>query len=188
MIKQGAAVGVSLAALALGSGPALADEHNTGFYLGAALGDFSADLDRPGNLPDAHLDFQNEDADRVFGGWRFNRYLAVQVDWTDFGRGSSGPPLLGISADSDALSPAVIGTLPVGPVELFGKAGVMHYNVRVDNASGRVLDDTGHDPVYGVGVGFTVLKRLNLNAEYERVHMAEFNNANAVWLNASWRF
>jgi hypothetical protein len=190
MIKHGAAMGGSLAvvlALAAASASAVED-HDNGFYLGGGIGDFSADLNTGGDFENVHLDFKNQDANRILGGWRFNRYLSVQVDWTDFGRGSAGPPLLGLTADSDALTPAVIGTLPVGPVELFAKAGVMHYNVKIDDSTGRSFDDTGHDPLYGVGIGFTVVKRLNLNVEYERIHMAEFDNANAAWLNASWRF
>jgi hypothetical protein len=86
------------------------------------------------------------------------------------------------------LTPSVIGTLPIGPVELFAKLGEAFYNVTANDNTGRVIDSSGHNPVYGVGIGGTILKRLNLSAEYERIKMNSFDNADAVWLSASWRF
>jgi len=86
------------------------------------------------------------------------------------------------------LTPSVIGTLPIGPVELFAKVGEAFYNVTANDNTGRLIDSSGHDPVYGVGVGVTIIKRLNISAEYERIKMSSFDNADAVWLNASWRF
>jgi hypothetical protein len=191
MIKQAAASASLAATLALCAAPAFAaddGDNHEGFYLGAAIGDFNSNLDSPGDVPDVDLDFDNQDADRIFAGWRFNRFVAAQVDWTDFGRSRAAPNALGIRADSDGLTPSIVGTLPLGPVELFAKAGMMFYNVNVDSNAGRLVDDSGHDPVYGVGIGFTILKRLNLSAEYERIDIEPFNDANAVWLSANWRF
>ena len=48
--------------------------------------------------------------------------------------------------------------------------------------------DSGHDPVFGVGIGVTVAKHLNLRAEYERIEINDLDDANAVWLTAAWRF
>jgi hypothetical protein len=190
MFKQGAWVGALASGLALCTAPAFAanDDQDSGFYLGAALGDFSADLHRPSDAEDVNLTFNRNDAERIFAGWRVNKYLSAQLDWTDFGRSTAAQGELGLSAKSDAWTPSVKGTLPVGPVELFAKVGEMYSNVTVNDNSGRLIDSSGHDPVYGVGIGFTVIKRLNLNAEYERIKMPSFDNADAVWLNASWRF
>ncbi len=190
MFKQGAIFGVLASGLALCAAPAFAasDDIDTGFYLGAALGDFSADYHRPGDAQDTHLHFNRNDAERIFGGWRFSKYLSAQLDWTDFGRSQAAQNELGLTAKSDAWTPEVRGTLPLGPVELFAKVGEMFSNVTVNDNSGRLVDSSSHDPAYGVGIGFTVLKRLNLNAEYERIHFAQLDNADAVWVNASWRF
>jgi hypothetical protein len=193
MYKQGAAIGASLAAAcALFATPALAqvdDNNNTeGFYLGAAIGEFDSRLDSPDDADDIDLDFDDQDAERIFAGWRFNRFAAFQVDWTDFGRSNALPNALGIRAESDGLTPAIVGTLPLGPIELFAKAGMMFYNVEVNDNTRNLVDDSGHDPVYGVGIGFTIAERLNLRAEYERVDIEQFNDANAVWLSANWRF
>lgn len=191
MFKEGIVVGAALVgALSLAAAPAFAadDDHDSGFYLGAALGDFSANYTKPGDATSTHLTFNRNDATRIFGGWRFMPYLAVQLDWSDYGRSAAAASELGLTTKTDAWTPSVIGTLPIGPVELFGKIGESFYNVTANDNSGRLLDSSGHDPVYGVGVGITVIKRLNISAEYERIKLNSFDNADAVWLNASWRF
>ena len=195
---QGTVTVASLAAaLALCAAPAFAgdrelgEDNGDGFFVGASIGDFNANLDSPNDVDDIKLDFDNQDADRVSAGWRFNRFFAVQLDYTDFGESNAAPNQLGIRAGSTGWTPAVVGTLPLGPVELFAKAGILYYNVDFNSDSNNLQgfeSDSGHDSLYGAGIGFTVLKRLNLSAEYERVHMSQFSDADAVWLNASWRF
>jgi hypothetical protein len=192
MLKQGLVIGAALAGvLSFVAAPAAFaadDDHDSGFYLGAALGDFSANYHRANDVQDTHLTFNRNDASRILAGWRFLPYLAVQLDYSDFGRSTTAASELGLTTNSDAWTPSVIGTLPLGPVELFGKIGESFYNVTADNNTGRLLDSSGHDPVYGVGVGITVIKRLNLSLEYERIKMNQYANADAVWLSAAWRF
>jgi hypothetical protein len=196
---QGTAIGASLAtALALCAAPALAadrylgDEGNPdGFYLGGSIGDFNANLHDPNQVDNIDLDFGHQDADRLSAGWRFNRFVAVQLDYTDFGESNAAPNQLGLRAGSTGWTPAIVGTLPLGPIELFAKAGVLFYNVDFNSDANNLqgfTSDSGHDSLYGAGIGVTVIKRLNLSAEYERIHMNQFDDADAVWLNASWRF
>jgi hypothetical protein len=191
MLKQGMVIGAALAgALAFVAAPAFAadDDHDSGFYLGGALGDFSANYHSSDDVQDTHLNFDSNDATRILGGWRFNPYLSVQLDYSDFGRSTTAASELGLTTTSDAWTPSVIGTLPLGPVELFAKIGESFYNVTANNNTGRLVDSSDHDPVYGVGIGITVVKRLNLSLEYERIKMNSYADADAVWLNAAWRF
>ena len=191
MFKSGMAMCAVLASAAsFAAMPAFAadDDHDSGFYLGAGLGDFSADYHRPNDVTNQHLEFNRNDTERIFAGWRFNPYLSVQLDWSDYGRSSASANQLGLTTKSDALTPAVVGTLPLGPVELFAKIGEAFYNVTASDNGGRLVDSSGNDPVYGVGIGVTVIKRLNLSLEYERIKMSSYSNADAVWLNAAWRF
>jgi OmpA-OmpF porin, OOP family len=191
MFKQGMVIGAVLAgALSLVATNALAadDDHDSGFYLGAALGDFSANYQKPGDATSQHLTFNRNDATRIMAGWRFLPYLAVQLDWSDYGRSQAAVNELGLTTKTDAWTPSVIGTLPIGPVELFAKVGESFYNVHLNDNTGRLVNSSGNDPVYGVGVGVTIIKRLNLSAEYERIKLNSFDKPDAVWLNASWRF
>src|SRR5690606_20854802 len=100
------------AALALTAGPALADSER-GLYFGVGLGDYSTQIDNPDDLDDVDIDFdEDEDAKKLFGGFRFNPYVALQLDWFDFGESRMATDQLNISVDTDALGPNIVGTLP----------------------------------------------------------------------------
>lgn len=175
---------VTLAALGVSS-PALADE-NSGLYVGVGLGDFSNEID---SLDDVDIDFDaDDDASRIFAGWRFNRFFALQLDYSDLGETNQAINLLNVSADTTALAPSLVGTLPLGPVELFAKAGIAFYDLEISLDNDVVFDESGNDVVYGAGVGFTLLDRLSLRLEYEVYDISEFADSEAVWLTAHWRF
>lgn len=175
---------VTLAALGVSS-PALADE-NSGLYIGVGLGDFSNEID---SLDDVDIDFDaDDDASRIFAGWRFNRFFALQLDYSDLGETNQAINLLNVSADTTALAPSLVGTLPLGPVELFAKAGIAFYDLEISLDDNVVFDESDHDVVYGAGVGFTLLDRLSLRLEYEVYDISEFADSEAVWLTAHWRF
>jgi hypothetical protein len=180
------------AALVLAAAPAFAagDEDNSeGFYLGVGLGEFSTQIDDIDNVDDVDLDFDaDEDATKIFAGWRFNRFFAVQLDQYDFDQSNLAVNLIDVSSNTKGTAASVVGTLPLGPVELFARIGEIWYDVNVDVDGEREIDSSGNDPVYSAGIGFTVLKRLNLKAEYERIKISDFSDANAVWLSADWRF
>jgi OOP family OmpA-OmpF porin len=161
-------------------------ENDDGFFVGAALGNFSTEID---DVDDANFDFdEDESASRIFAGFRFNNFFSAQLDRYDFSEASNAPGLLNVTADTKGWAPSVIGTLPLGPVELFIRGGILLYDVDVSFAGGEVIDESGEDPVYSAGIGFTVLERLNLKLEYESVEISEYDDAEAVWLSGSWRF
>jgi opacity protein-like surface antigen len=84
--------------------------------------------------------------------------------------------------------------LPLGPIELFGKAGYYFYDDNITADFDQPLHphvDSTHsrtDFLYGGGLGVTVLSRLNLRAEYEKVDVSHARDADAFWLSAAWRF
>src|SRR5688572_33193324 len=110
MLKRMSVAGVLLTLMA---GPALAQRDDDdragrnldGFYLGGGVGDFSSSVDEINSLDsidDAGIDFSDGDnAMKVFGGWNFNRYFAVQADYVDFGESSGAvtPSVSGTSED-----------------------------------------------------------------------------------------
>lgn len=181
-----------LAAALLAAAPVLAQEgaNTEGFYLGAGLGDFSTDVDDIEDVDEADLDFDADDnASKVFAGWRFNRFFAVQFDFIDFERSTAARNELGVfSTRSEGFAPSVVGTLPLGPIELFARAGILWYDLEIDRDDTALVDDSSRDPIFGAGLGLTVAKRLNLRAEYEVVEIDGLDDSNAVWLTAAWRF
>jgi len=182
---------LTIAALSLAAGPALGqvdeNDNRQGFYLGAGLGDFSASANGPQGFDDIDLD-SDDTPTKLFAGYRMNRFFSVQLDYIDFGESSGTANLLDIRQDTSGLAPNVIGTLPIGFFELFAKVGMMWYDVDLDIENDPTISDSGEDPIYGVGVGLTLVERLSLRLEYEIVDVETLDDAEAVWLTASWRF
>lgn len=186
--------------LLLTAGPALAQRdddrrsgNTEGPYIGGGVGDFSAAVDEINNLDDVDdvgIDFSDGDnAMKVFGGYRFNRFFAVQADYVDFGE-SSGfvSPSVSGSSDVQGIAPSIVGTLPLGPVELFGRIGMMFYEVDLNLTGGRVVDESGEDLVWSAGIGIDIAERLNLRLEYEEIDIERLDEADALWLNLAWKF
>ncbi len=181
------------AAMLITASPAFAqdDDANTdGFYIGAGIGEFSTQIDEISDVDDVDLDFDtDEDATKIYAGWRFNRFFAVQLDQYDFGDSSLAVNSLPLTAETEGTAASLVGTLPLGPIELFARAGVMWYDVTVDFDNDEVIDESGNDTVYSAGLAFTLIKRLNIKLEYEEIHLDDaFDDANAVWISANWRF
>jgi hypothetical protein len=178
------------AALVLATGTALAQDNTDGLYIGAGFGDFSAEIDEIDDVDDAIADFdEDESASKYFVGWRFNRFLGVQADLYDLGDAET--TLLGqsISLKTEGYGASVVGTLPIAFIELFARAGIIFYDLELTTArlSDRI-DESDQDIVYSAGIGFTFVERFNLQLEYELFEINELDDADAWWLNASWRF
>src|SRR5262245_59987687 len=77
------------AAALAAAGAAMAQE--TGFYVGASLGQASyreavKDFDRVSGVPGAFNCMNKEDtAGKLFGGWRFHRNFAAELTYYDYG-------------------------------------------------------------------------------------------------------
>ncbi|HET7607040.1 MAG TPA: outer membrane beta-barrel protein [Gammaproteobacteria bacterium] len=201
------AITVAGVLLALTAGPALAQRNRDddragrnleGFYLGGGVGDFSSeirDIDRPGDVNDVGIDFtDSSNAMKVFAGWNFNRFFAVQGDYIDFGDSSGAvAPSVGSTAqmgsnDVQGLAPSIVGTIPIGPIELFGRLGVIFYEIDANLTGGRLIDDSGSDMVWSAGLGIDILDRANLRLEYEEIDIPQLDKADALWLNFAWKF
>ncbi len=192
---------VAAVLLALMAGPALAQEDDDdragrnlqGFYLGGGIGDYSSSVDEINSLDsidDAGVDFSDSDnALKVFGGWHFNQFFALQADFVDFGESSGAvSPSVSGTSDVQGFAPSIVGTLPIGPIELFARVGMMFYEVDLNLSGGQLIDESGEDLVYSAGIGIDVLDRLNLRLEYEEIDIEQLDESDALWLNVAWKF
>jgi hypothetical protein len=180
-----------IVATAFAATPVFAQDDNTeGLYFGIGLGDFSTGIDDISAADEAHLDFDSDDsASKLFAGWRFNRLVAVQIDRVDFERSTDASDALNVlSTKAEGFGPSLVGTLPLGPLELFARAGVFWYDVEIDRNETSLATDSDRDSIFGAGIGFTIAERLNLRAEYEVVEIDGLDEPNAVWVTAAWRF
>lgn len=197
-MKPSVAITVTLL-LAGASAVAAAQTNPTGFYVGASLGQFNMNIDSLDDVDDAAATIRDSDdnAWKAFVGYRFLPWLRLEAAYVDLGNpgdsfessGSDGNYRVGMSG----FEPALIASLPLGPIEIFGKVGEYFYDLETQID----LDDPGpsvnskhsrNDFVWGGGVSAVVMSRIELRAEYERIEIENADDSDAFWLGAAWRF
>jgi len=190
---------VALLGLSGMTGVSYAAENPAGVYLGAGVGQFNVQIDDIDQTDNAIERLDDDDAAwKAFVGYRFGPYFAVEAAYMDLGKPNGRSSADGSSGDYrlrlKGFAPYVIGTLPLGPVELFGKAGYYFYDadirVDIDDPLSPDVDSSKSDEdfIYGVGIGATFFDHLNARLEYERIDSDVIDDADALWLSASWRF
>jgi opacity protein-like surface antigen len=200
---------VTLAAAGLlGTCAARADNADTvtpyvtpsGAYAGVGWGHFDLRLDNLDDVGEAvnSIVHSGDDAFKADLGYRFSPYFALEGDYMNLGTPSDG--FQGVGANGNyrlhlsGFAPFAVATLPLGPLELFGKAGWLYYNsdLRVNlNAPGQQLLESSHsrsDFIWGGGIGATFFRHLNVSAEYDGLRLENARNSDALWLNVGWRF
>ena len=163
-----------LALLGLLASTTVLAETQPGFYVGAGIGQASIEIDGEG--------FDADDTGfKVFGGYNFNQYFAVEATYFDGGKPDEsfrvGNVTGSIEVATDGLNVSALGRLPLGNVfSLFGKLGFASYDAKV---SGRVGNQTvasasgsDEDVSYGIGGAFD-FGALELRAEYEAIDISD---------------
>ena len=156
--------------------PALAADN--GFYLGAGVGYSSVDVD--------DFDFSGDATGyKIIAGWRILDWLAVEGNYVGVGEAIDQVAGEDVAADIDGFTLSALVFMPVGPVDLFARAGLFDWNADFsfdDITSG----DDGTDFVLGVGAQFR-LGSLALRAEYERFEL-DPASTDMFTLGATWTF
>src|SRR4029078_1086634 len=109
----------ALSALTLVAAPAAfaqKQEEFSGFYIGAAAGQFNAQIDDVDQLDNTVDNWDEDDtAYKVFAGYRLNRFLAFEADYINLGKPSGAVvPGFNVASSVDGFAPYVVGTLPLG--------------------------------------------------------------------------
>lgn len=174
--------------------PAAYADNPEGFYAGAGVGRFNAQIDDVQAVGPAVDDWdENDTAYKVFGGWRFNEIVAFEVAYINLGE-PSGEVVPGFNLDAsvDGFAPYVVATIPLGLFEVYGRLGYYFYDANLGTetvAGGRVeFDEESEDFVYGAGVGLDLLDHINVRLEYERFDLQGLDDTDAIWLTGAWRF
>ena len=179
--------------------PVLAD-NPSGPYVGGGYGRFDLHIHNfndVGQAADTIAD-SNDNAWKLFAGWRLNPYVAVEGAYINLGNpgekftatGSNGTYKVHVTG----FAPSLVVALPLGPVEIFAKGGYYFYDVKLNvdvQSAGSAGVQSSHsrtDFLYGAGAGITFMDHLHVRGEYERIDIADYNNSDALWLTAAWRF
>lgn len=152
---------LALAGLALFPVPALAD---SGFYIGAAAGGATQDIEL-GGAPEIEED---DTAFKVFGGYKFDMSvvdLGVELGYVDFGEAEINTNAGDLVFAPTGINLWGVAGFEIGPVDLFAKLGFIAWEVETTTFAGRVSDD-GTDYGFGLGAGFDIGK-VQIRGEYE---------------------
>jgi opacity protein-like surface antigen len=157
-----------------------------GLYLGAGIGvaSFRDDLG-------SGVTFDEDDAAyKAIIGWRFDFVpvidLAIEAAYTDFGKPSQTVAAQQSEVNLRGPSIAGLAILPLGPVDLYAKLGVLDWKLE-RTIAGTKQTSSGNDAFYGAGIGFYIWK-LAFRAEYERFQIQDVDRVEMVSVHALFQF
>lgn len=164
-------------ALLLASTASMAADN--GIYLGASIGQANAELDQG---------IAQIDGDDT--GWKFIAgirpldWFGIEASYVNFGEVESGP----LSLEADGITGFGVFFLPVGPVDVFAKAGLVSFDTSLAlDGIGDIARDDGTDFAYGVGVQFRLLS-LGVRAEYEKFEIGDVDDADMLSIGVTYTF
>jgi opacity protein-like surface antigen len=165
-----------------------AEAADNGIYIGAGVG--QSQVEASEGVPEiGSVDFDADaTAYKVILGWRPLNWLAIEGNYLDLG--SADDDVLGteIESDIDGLSLSVLGFLPVGPVDLFARVGVLDWDAELTAPDFDIQSkDDGTDFAYGLGAQFRVWS-LSLRAEYERFEISDVDKLDMLSIGVTWTF
>lgn len=167
---------LTMTALALSASASAADN---GFYLGGSVGQANVEIDR--NL--ARVD-DDDTGFKLIAGLRPLDWLGVEASYVDFGKVEENNQ----RAESDGFTAFVVGFLPLGPVDVFAKGGLINSDTSVVRTSGgKVFEQDGTELAYGVGAQFRFLS-LGVRAEYERFDVDNVDDLNMFSIGVTYTF
>lgn len=144
--------------------PAIAAEK--GFYVGANLGQAKAS----GNLVDGMTTSHSDNFMGILGGYQFNRNLAAEVQYVDFGKLVAQS---GASAKTSGVAFSAVGILPINEMfSVFGKLGVSNTSVEISNA---YVNETAIRSAitYGLGGQYNVNNAWGIRAGVDRYSVGQ---------------
>jgi OOP family OmpA-OmpF porin len=183
--------------------PASAIEN--GFYIGGSIGGSSLevrDIDEElGDLRFSDGDtgwFSDGDTGyKLFAGFRFMNFLGVEAGYVDLGEpndvvAESEDEAVHVQIGLKGWDAFAVGFLPIGPVDLFAKVGVVSWDadivsrlVPTDEVDAD--SDSGTDAAFGIGVGLR-LGKVTLRAEGEQFDIADADDVYMFSVGATFTF
>lgn len=144
--------------LLLSGGPVLAVDN--GFYLGGAVGGATTEVSEDGVTFD-----ENDFAWKIYGGYQFLSFLAVEAAYRNFGEPST--TILGsdVKVEPTGFDVSAVAGLPLGPVYAFGKVSALFWDADLI-VDGEKFSDDGTD--LGVGIGLSIdIAKIRVRGEIE---------------------
>ena len=190
----------AVATTLLAAAPAFAAD-DTGFYVGAGVGNFALNSD---GIYEGR-DFDGSDTGfKVSGGYQLLNWLAFEVEYIDGGeaedifRSPSFPDdRLNLSASVSGFPVSAVGILPIGDqFNVFGKLGFIYWEAdgsgKIRNQDGTVakasFDEDGTDFAWGVGGTWNFTEAFGARIEYQGFEISNFDSVDFASASIIWRF
>ncbi len=173
-----------LPAVLMGLGCGSVQAADNGFYLGGSLGQSSI------QWTEQAVKFDGAGtAYKIIAGLRPLDWLGVEVNYVDFGSTDDSVGAINIKSEGKGISAYAVGFLPVGPVDVFAKAGLVNWDASLSAPALPALsmNESGTDLSYGVGVQFRLLS-LSIRGEYEVFKIKELDDVNLFSIGLTWTF
>lgn len=183
----------------------MADENK--WYMGANIGQNKADSGIDAGT--ASLD-EKDTAWKVYGGYNFSQYFALEMFYADLGemslKGNNGDTFsLGgtsysfiannasVVTDAQSFGLNVVGSYPLHKYfEPFAKIGLHRYDIEStvsgSNLSTTSVSDDGTDIIYGLGFKIPVGKKVSFVAEWERFEFNEDRESDFLSMGLIYKF
>jgi OOP family OmpA-OmpF porin len=191
-------------ALALPGFGALAQAAESGWYIGASIGQANAEVDCTGTTA-----CDDKDSSwKIFGGYQINRNFAIELGYSDLGAvTASTPPFVlfplvvpaaNLKIETTVWEVVAVGSLPVADrFSIFGKAGFYRADTdtRVDfGALGSTSEsDSNTDLTFGIGVRYDFTRNFGVRAEWQlysgvEAGFDEDGDVDVMSVGLLWRF
>ena len=147
---------------------------NTGFFLAGGLNFNAVDdtFDKDNFNPPEDIESAIDDSSEGFnigGGWRFNKWLALDIAYWDFGEFRSDRD--SITGEKDTLDATVfslggIASVPLWIFDIYARGGAALWDLEGDR-----FEDDGTDLYYGAGAAVNIFGSLDIYLEALRFDM-----------------
>ncbi|KPK39811.1 MAG: hypothetical protein AMJ69_04660 [Gammaproteobacteria bacterium SG8_47] len=151
----------------------------SGLYVGAGFGTATVD----GSVPEVDTNFKGSDsAYKLIVGYNFGVVplidLGVEASYVDFGKIDDNS----VSYEQTAFDGFGLAGLTFGPFAVFGKAGLVAWDAKLEGVS-----DSGTDAAYGVGVRLQIAS-ISARLEYERFDLGDVDDMSMTSLSLLYTF
>jgi hypothetical protein len=157
---------------------ASAAHDSRGFYAGAGVSRGTIDLRGTLTLPS----FERESTGlKLLGGYRLGSRFAVEGMYLDLGRQRHDSPV----EEFRALTMAAAGALPIGPIELHGRAGLGYWRSELSREPGTTSADRYIDPYFGAGIHYRA-GRVTIRGDFDLLALRLLNALDSAPRDHGW--
>lgn len=161
--------------------PAAADD---GFYIGASLGRSGIDT---GDVSQIQVS-SDANSYKGFAGYRFLKFFGVEGAYADLGSAKVTSATTESQVKMTVFHGEVMGYIPFGIGDIFGKAGAVSWNGDFKTTGGNISSSkSGTDPMYGGGIQFRI-KSWAVRGEFEYFDIKDAKHVYMYSVGGSYTF